>query len=319
MNGAPLRIALLGCGYAARLHASALKPMADAVRLLAASRERARAEAFAREWGTGVLDSYEAAIASPEVDAVAVLTPPDSHEALTVQAIAAGKHVIVEKPAFPRAATFGPVAEAAARAGKQVLVAENYYYKPLAVTLRGLLREGAIGEPRFVLVNAMKEQKVDGWRQDPAVGGGALYEGGIHWVSLMAGLGLTVKRARGAFPAHAGAPERAALATFEYAEGAVGALVHSWEQPSPLKGLRLSRIFGREGSIAFESNGLFVFVWGRRKTVLLPGGLRDLTGRGAMWRDFLAAMATGRAPEMDLARARRDLELVEEIGAGDGA
>ncbi|MCM2258317.1 MAG: Gfo/Idh/MocA family oxidoreductase [Vicinamibacteria bacterium] len=310
-----LRLALLGCGYAARLHASALKPTGGAVTLSAASREPARAEAFAREWGTGTLPSYEAAIASPEVDAVVVLTPPDSHLELTLAALAAGKHVIVEKPAFPRAADFGPVAAAAAKAGRQVMVAENYYYKPLAVTLRGLLREGAIGEPRFVFVNAMKEQQVSGWRQDPAVGGGALYEGGIHWVSLMAGLGLTVKRARGAFPAHGDRPERAALATFEYEEGAVGALAHSWEQPSPLKGLRLSRIFGREGSIAFESNGLFVLVWGRKKRLLVPGGLRDLTGRGAMWRDFLSAIATGRAPEMDLSRARRDLELVEEIGA----
>ena len=88
-----------------------------------------------------------------------------------------------------------------------------------------------------------------------------------------------VRRARGVAPPAQG-PERSALAVFEYHSGAVGALYHSWETPSPLKGLRLSRIYGRQGSIGFESNGLFVLAWGARKQLIFPG-FRDLTGRRA--------------------------------------
>ena len=59
---------------------------------------------------------------------------------------------------------------------RRVLVAENYYYKPLARTLRRLLADGAIGDPLFLHVNALKRQVASGWRTDPALsGGGALF------------------------------------------------------------------------------------------------------------------------------------------------
>lgn len=312
---APLRLALLGCGFAARLNGGALRRLGSAVECFYASRDEARALEFCRRLGgRGTFGSYQAALASPQVDAVLILTPPDQHLAWTLRALEAGKHAIVEKPPFLRSTDFDTVARAAQRAGRRVLVAENYYYKPLTRRLRQLLGEGAIGEVRFLYVNALKQQRVAGWRAEPQrAGGGALFEGGIHWVDFMAGLGLDVVRARGVAPPHAG-PERGVLALFEYAQGAVGTLYHSWETPSPLKGLRLSRIYGSQGSLAFESNGLWVAVWGRRKRLYFPG-LADLSGRRAMWRDFVRALRTDTPAELDLDRARRDLELVESIYA----
>lgn len=200
-----------------------------------------------------------------------------------------------------------------------MLVAENYHYKPLARSLRRLLAEGAIGPVRYVFVNAQKEQRAPGWRaSETEAGGGALFEGGIHWVDLMASLGLSPHTAHGFAPRPDGGPERSMLVVFEFAEGAVGALAHSWDTPSPLRGLRLSRIYGRDGSIVFESNGLFVGVWGRRPRFLIPGLLRDVTGRVAMWRDFVTALRSGCEAELSLAQARRDLELVEEAYASLG-
>jgi UDP-N-acetylglucosamine 3-dehydrogenase len=310
----PLGVALLGCGAAARLATAALRPL-PAVRCHYASRDGERAAAFARELGGAASHgSYEAAIESPEIDVAFVLTPPDQHLDWTLRALEAGKHVIVEKPPFLRSTDFDVVAAAARQAGRQVMVAENYYYKPLALRLRDLLGQGAVGEPRFVYVNAVKEQRASGWRLDPAVaGGGALFEGGIHWVNLMANLGLAVAEAFGAASAPAG-QERSITALFRYASGASGALLYSWEIPSPLKGLRLSRIHGTRGSIAFESNGLILFVWGARKRVVLPG-LGDMTGRKAMFRDFIRAARANTEPEMNLARARRDVEIIESIYA----
>jgi predicted dehydrogenase len=309
----PLHLALLGCGEAAKMNGRALHRLGGEAVCSYASRDRERARRFASELGgLGSFASYAAALESPEVDVAVILTPPSSHLDLTLAALAAGKHVVVEKPPFLHAADFDAVAEACSRAGRQVLVAENYYYKPLAVHLRRQLARGVIGDVLFLCVNTLKEQPVAGWRADAGLaGGGALFEGGIHWVNFMANLGLVPRSAHGMEPAPRGV-QRSMLALFDYEGGAVGALFHSWEVPSPLKGLRVSRIYGREGTLTFESNGLFLLVWGKRKTLIFPG-LRDIAGRGAMWRDFVTALRAGTRTEMDLSRARRDLELVESI------
>jgi hypothetical protein len=98
---------------------------------------------------------------------------------------------------------------------------------------------------------------------------------------------------------------------FDYAEGAAGMLSYSWEVPSTFGGLRLSKIYGRAGTITFESNGLWVLAHGRRTRPYFPG-VRDLAGYRAMWRDFFAAWRDGRDAAFTLAHARRDLELIED-------
>ena len=68
--------------------------------------------------------------------------PPRFHLDLTLQALAAGKHVLVEKPAFLRMEDYETVLEARDRAARVVLVGENDHYKPLAVTLAAAARRG---------------------------------------------------------------------------------------------------------------------------------------------------------------------------------
>lgn len=312
---APIHLAFLGCGGVTRTHSRTLRKTAD-VRRYYASRDGAKAEAFNREFGgSGAFASYEAALADPRIDAVLVATPPDSHLELTLAALAAGKHVIVEKPPFLRAADFDVVRRARDAAGRRVMVAENYFYKPLAEALRASIAAGDIGEVKILSVNALKAQRSKGdWRDDAAVaGGGALFEGGIHWVNFMANLGLPVLDAHGFRPGRAdGRPERSALAVFRYGQGAVGTLYHSWEIGSPLRGLRLSSIYGSEGTITFESNGLFAAVRGRRKRIkLLPP--TDLVGYRGMFADFADAIRRNAEPRFHFDLARRDLELVEQI------
>lgn len=308
-----MRLAFLGCGKIAQAHAGRLRRHRRDVALGFASRDPARAQDFARRLGGEAYGSYEAALAAPGVDAVAVVTPPASHLPLTLAALAAGKHVVLEKPPLPRAADFDAVAAAAAAAGKQVFVAENYHYKPLLERLRGLLAERVVGDMLFVHANAIKRQRATDWRADPAAAlGGALYEGGIHWIDFMATLGPRVRGVRGFQPKlpPGAALERSMMVGFDYADGAVGMLSYSWEVPSTAKGLRLSKIYGREGTITFESNGLWVLCHGKKTRLYVPG-LRDLSGYHAMWADFVRAWTTNTAPRMTLAQARRDLELVE--------
>ena len=259
-----------------------------------ASRDPARAEAFLRRvGGRGAFKDYAAAMADPTVDAVLIATPTALHLPLTLEALAAGTNVIVEKPAFLRAADVAVVEAAAAAARRRVFVAENYAYKPLVTALRRIVESGELGDVRYVAVNALKLRPAEGWRNDAALaGGGALFEGGIHWIELMAGLGLTPQSVQAFRPGPLDGIERSLLVVIQYEEGAVGTLHHAWDTASLFRGLRLSRIYGTRGSVTFESNGLFVAMRSRRSRLLVPG-LRDVGGIGRCWRTSSRAFATG--------------------------
>lgn len=310
--GRPLRLAFLGCGGVTRKHSKTLKRFPD-VKCYYASRTAEKAEIFCREWkGSGWFGSYQSAIESAEIDVIFVATPPDSHLDLTLQAIAAGKHVIVEKPPFFHASDFDLIESERQKTGVQVMVAENYFYKPLLQTLRQLLGTDVIGDIKFMFFNATKTQKTGDWRDEAGqAGGGALFEGGIHWVNFLANLGLTVRSVRGFQPGPPSALERSFQMVVSYEEGPVGTLLYSWEINTLFKGLRLSRIYGTEGSITMESNGVFIFVRGKKWRFLLLPGLSDIVGSKAMFTDFFQALRTGKEPAFTLALAKRDLELIE--------
>jgi UDP-N-acetylglucosamine 3-dehydrogenase len=312
----PLRLAFLGCGFATRLHSRTLLRFGAAVERSYASRSAEKAEEYRKKYGGArAFGSYEAALADEAIDVVLVATPPGSHLELTLRALEAGKSVIVEKPPFLHASDFDAVEAAAKASGKRVFVAENYFYKPMAEALRGVIARDEVGTPLLLTVNALKQQTTGDWRDRREIaGGGALFEGGIHWVSFLASLGLEVSRVHGYRPGGGSGPERTIVAVFEYVGGAVATLYYSWEIGSPLKGLRLSALYGAEGAATFETNGLFLAVRGKTRRLRVPDP-RDLLGYGAMFEDFFGALRTGRPARFDLARARRDLELVEEIYA----
>jgi UDP-N-acetylglucosamine 3-dehydrogenase len=311
VSRAPLALAFIGCGAVTAQHSRTLRRFRSDVRCYYASRDAARAARFAQEHnGAGSFGSYEAALEDRHIDIAFVATPPVMHLPLTLQALERGKHVIVEKPAYLDVAEVDRVADAARRAQRQVLVAENYYYRRLTTELRNIITSGALGDVLFVHVNALKTQRTGDWRDDAALGGGdALFEGGIHWISLLGNIGLTIRKAhivRAGTNAHQ--RSRNALVALEYAEGAAGVLSYSWDVFSPLKGLRTSRIFGTRNTAAFESNGLFLAVGARVRPV--PGGFRDLRGFHAMFHDFFGALRDGRAAQFTLEHARRDIALV---------
>lgn len=305
-----MRIAFLGTGLASKIHTKNLPSRVER-HYASRSADRAR-QANERFKGAGSFPSYEAAIASAQIDAVIIALPPSLHLEWTMAALHTGKHVILEKPPLLQSAHFATVADAARRANRQVLVAENYFYKPLTRMLRETIGRGDFGELRFIQLNALKQQSTDGnWRNDGALtGGGALFEGGIHWISLLASLGLTVRRVRAARPGSPSGLERNILVTLEYTEGPVATLSYSWDLGSMINGIRWSRCYGTEGTLRFETNGVFGVQTGRRKRIVVPG-LRDLLGYRAMWTDFLSAMEANRPPEYSLALAERDLRLVE--------
>lgn len=309
-------MAFLGCGAAALMHSRTLAKVAPRLPRLYASRIGEKARSFSESYGgSGWFDGYESALADPHISVVVVTTPPATHFALARQALQAGKHVVVEKPAFLTTAELDDIAALAAAADRQVLVAENYYYKPIAFRLRELIATGAIGELKLVWLNATKQQRVAGWRCDPLLaGGGPLFEGGVHWINVLAHLGPEIESIE---CEECGGP-MTTVTRVRYRGGAIGLLAYSWELKSRLNGVHMSRMYGSHGSVAFETNGIFALLRGPRARVLLPG-LRDLMGRRAMWLDFMAALKQPRAPQFTLARARVDVALLERALAGSPA
>jgi predicted dehydrogenase len=325
----PVRIAFLGCGFITAVHSRHLRALgAETVRSYA-SRDRAKADAYRRRFaGATSYADYSAAIDDPAVDAVVVAVPPKFHLELTLRALERGKHVLVEKPAFPRTEDYQAAMAARDRARRAVLIGENDHYKPLAATLRSMLAGGAIGElvlAHFVTI-AKRLKEADDWRNDETLAGGdAFFEEGIHWLHLANSLGPRIVAIHGYRPARAssqanGPDSRAKtmLVSFQYDSGAAGSLYYSREVPSLFRGLRVSKLFGRDGVITFESNGIFVLARGRGVPRLVCPGVRDVRGYRAMYRDFIRAIRTGAAPEMSLERAIEDQRLMDRVYATIG-
>ena len=319
----PLRLAFLGCGFITRVHSRHLRTLRADVVPSYASRDRAKADDYCRRFnGNTSYGDYEAAIDDPATDGVVIAVPPRFHLNLALRALAAGKHVLVEKPGFLTMADYETVSTARDRADRVVLVGENDHYKPLAVCLRQLLAGGVIGEMVFAhfVTLAKRLKAADDWRNDETMAGGdAFFEEGIHWLHLAASLGPRIVDIHGFRPSvsRAGTDRRAKsmMVAFRYDNDAVGSLYYSREIPSLLRGLRLSKLLGRDGIISFESNGLFILVRGTGLPRLVIPGFRDMRGYQAMYLDFVRAIREKQAPEMSLERAMEDQRLMEQAYA----
>ena len=320
-----LRIAFLGCGFITGVHSRHLRRLRGQIACSYASRDGAKAAEYCRAHaGVGSFTDYARAISDPAIDAVVVAVPPKFHLELTLQALAAGKHVLVEKPAFLTMRDYRTVLEARDRARRIVLVGENDHYKPLAVTLRRLLSEETIGEMVFAhFTTIVKRLKAaDDWRNDESMAGGdAFFEEGIHWLHVAGSLGPRILPAsvRGYRPpaTSEGSDRRAKsmMVAFQYDNGAAGSLYYSREIPSLLRGARLSKIFGRKGILTFESNGAVLLARGPGVPRVIFPGFRDMRGYQAMYRDFHRAIREGGQPEMSLERAIEDQELMDRVYA----
>jgi UDP-N-acetylglucosamine 3-dehydrogenase len=272
--------------------------------------------------GSGSYGDYAEAINDPNIDAVVIAVPPKFHLNLTLQALSAGKHVLVEKPAYLTMGDYKTVLDARDRAQRVVLVGENDHYKPLANKLRTLIADGVIGDMVFghfsTIVKRLKT--ADDWRNDESMAGGdAFFEEGIHWLHLANCLGPKITTITGFRPAPSSeGPDKrvkSMLVAFNYDNGAVGSLYYSREIPSLLRGARLSKLMGRKGVITFESNGTVMLVRGGGIPKIVFPGFRDIRGYQAMYRDFRESIQSGRQPEMSLERAIEDQALMDQVYA----
>jgi xylose dehydrogenase (NAD/NADP) len=193
----PIRLGILSTAHINRLvipgaHAS------DKVELVAvASRERSRAEEYARKWNIErAYGSYEALLDDPDVDAVYISLPNTLHCEWSIRAVEAGKHVLCEKPMSRHPADVEEAFDAAERADRLLTEAFMYRHNPQTARVVELIREGAIGDLRLVR-SAFSYSLYDAAniRLRTDVEGGSLMDVGCYCVSgsrLLAGEPETV-------------------------------------------------------------------------------------------------------------------------------
>ena len=180
-------IAVIGTGFGARVHVEAFRAAGFVVRALV-GRDRDRTARRAERLGVRALTSVDDALALPDVDAVSIATPPHTHHRLVLDAVAAGKHVVCEKPFALDAAEAREMASAAARAGVTGFVGHEFRWATERALVARAIAEGRVGEPRlatlvsYVPLLADPAAPAPDWWLDNARGGGWLGASGSHAV-----------------------------------------------------------------------------------------------------------------------------------------
>lgn len=145
---AKIRVGFIGCGRISDLHALGYKNHPDAEIVAVNDRDLAVAETRGKAWGANkVYDDYRKMLADPEIDAVEILTPQKLHEQMVIDAAAAGKHIMVQKPMTINLASADRMLQAANASGKVYKVIENYVFYPPIRFAKQLIESGEIGAP----------------------------------------------------------------------------------------------------------------------------------------------------------------------------
>jgi len=192
MNTSPLRWGLLSTARINRLIIPAVRASARSEVTTVASRSLEKARAYAAEWDIPrVLGSYEALLEDPAVDVIYISLPNSLHVDWTVRALAAGKHVLCEKPLALSVADVDRVSAAVARTGRTATEGFMYRHQPLTHAVEAIVKSGRLGAIRgFKGAFTFPLTRHGDVRLVPALGGGSLWDVGCYPVSytcLLAG------------------------------------------------------------------------------------------------------------------------------------
>ncbi|SEW52151.1 Gfo/Idh/MocA family protein [Chitinophaga arvensicola] len=186
---------IIGCGDVTEVKSGpAFNKVPHSSLVAVMRRDGAKAADYARRHGVPKwYDNADQLINDPDVNAIYIATPPLQHEAYTIQALAAGKPVYVEKPMTLDAASAVRMNEAAEKYGVKLSVAHYRRAQPMFLKIKELLADKAIGDVRFVSLQMLQPPasnliaaSATNWRVDPAISGGGLFHDlAPHQLDLM--------------------------------------------------------------------------------------------------------------------------------------
>lgn len=309
LRGGPVaRWGVLGPGGIAEDWVSALHRHTDQRVLAVASRSADRSAAFAARHGIPRhYEGQDALLQDPDVDVVYIAAPHAQHHPLALATIAAGKHVLIEKPIALNAAQAEEIADAARAAGVFAMEAMWSRYLPQSHLVAQLLAEGELGDVRLATAHL-------GWQWeyepadrnfDPAAGGGVMIDAGVYslWFAHSVLGAATAVSARGSL-APTGV-ETEAVILLENERGAHAAVSASCTINTP----GLAAVHGSTGSVLFETS--FVFPAELR---IARGGdeFRWRDESGLVGRDGLAWQAAAVAAYLAEGRTQSPLHSLDD-------
>jgi predicted dehydrogenase len=324
---APLRGALIGCGFVSRFHLEgwARVPEATLVALCDLDPDRLR-RAGALAPGARLYDRAEDLCAAERPDFVEICTRPESHRALVELAARHGVHALCQKPAAPDRAEFEAMIAACDRAGVRLMIHENWRFRPWYRALRAELAAGTIGRPiRLRLAHRdTRALRPGGFADQPyfaAMPRLVLFEMGPHLVDTaryLLGEVAAVTATLGRFgPDHPG--EDVATLVLRFRSGALGLLDMSWCAPAELArpewALNETVVEGTAGALRLQADGslqrLGLDGASERRAVALPPDDRVyVEGYAATQAHFLAGLLRGLEHETSGAETLKTMDVV---------
>ena len=271
MSNAPLRIAIIGPGKVAHLHAKAVLQTPDTQLVAVYGRTAAKTEAFAQVYGLPAYTDITTMVSREQVDLCLVCTPHPAHRAPTVAALDAGAHVLGEKPLASSLADCDAMIEAADRNQRQLgVISQRRFYAP-CMRIRHAIDAGQLGTPALGVVQMYGWRDEAYYRSDPwrgswaGEGGGVLVNQAPHQLDLLLWYMGEVESVFGVWQ-NINHPyievDDTALAIVRFKNGTLGNIIVSNSQQPGLYGK--VHIHGQNGASAgVQTDGGAMFIAGR--------------------------------------------------------
>jgi predicted dehydrogenase len=326
---------IAGAGVIGAVHAEAIGLVPGASLAAVTDEAPGLAKAAAGAWGCSAEPDLAALLARDDVDVVCVCVPSGLHADVGVQAAAAGKHLVVEKPIEVTLEAADRLIAAARRSGVGVTVISQHRFDTGLDELRRLLYRGALGSLLLGEASTKWYRTQDyydsaAWRGTWAMDGGSLMNQGVHYVDLLLWvMGQAVEvTAVCATQAHQIEAEDTALALVKFGSGALGTIVSStavypgFDQRLEITGTK-GTVIVQDGRIIrralageqqrpepdSQSAGSPAPGTPAPAAPANPAGI-DPSSHAAQIADFLAAIDNGRQPAVTAQSARAALEVI---------
>jgi UDP-N-acetylglucosamine 3-dehydrogenase len=318
-----LGFGVIGLGEIGQHHLEGLRRSPHARVAAVADTRRDLVDAAAAEGGEArAYADYHDLLADDGVQAVNVCVPHHLHLEIALGAIAAGKHVLVEKPLALTVDECDRIIAAAESAEVTVGVSHNQLFYPPHVRARELIEDGTLGVPRLLRLRLGIGGKFAGWRSDPAqTGGGLLFDAGVHRFYLARYLFGEVAEVSAVVDHPAEEGEDLAVVTLRFESGALGVIEANYHCP----------VGAFDDAVEVVGTNAILFVSGceaefesyRTGPALrrYDGAWHDERVAPGNWSDsvcasvdaFAAALAEGRPAPVSAADGRRVIELIRSV------
>jgi len=313
-----LAIGFIGTGGIGAQHAQGMRALPEHFRLVTASDTSAQAlTRFGDAYGIGRRHAdYRHLLADPEVEAVVILLPHHLHEQVATEALASGKHVLLEKPIARSLAEADRIIQAARSSRRTLMIGHNQRFDHRHAQVARLLTAGALGRPLTVRIDHLQHFNPPAqswWRSLDQVGGGCVIGSGIHRLDLLrwwfgevdevyAQLQWDASRLEG---------EVACTATLRFHSGVQAEFLCHWGIHRPVQCESLF-ITGVDGTLTITGDEP-----GRQSLAPhhehLPVPDDPSAAPESMWRHFHRCVTTGAAPLTSGEEGRASLALVLDV------